>query len=129
MLITEHPFILTSSKPADSKQINLVFHCIVNSKVFAAVIRALREDDITKFHIQLCISLMAMLMVFLIGIDRTENEVACTVMSCVILYFALSSVFWMGAEAMVIYKIFVTVFGAPSTRLVIIASMICWGEY
>ena len=66
---------------------------------------------------------MAMLAVFLIGIDRNENEVACTFMSCVIFYFALSSVFWMGAEALI-----VTVFEALSILSTTIVSMICWGE-
>ena len=84
--------------------------------------------DITKFHVQLCISLMAMLVVFLIGVERTEYEVACTFMSCVILYFALSSVFWMGAEAIVMYKKLIIVFGSISIRFVIIISVLCWGK-
>ena len=88
----------------------------------------MRIRDITKFHIQLCISLMAMLVVFLIGVERTENEVACTFMSCVILYFALSSVFWMGAEAVVMYKKLIIVFGSLSVRFIIIISVLCWGK-
>ena len=80
-----------------------------------------------KFHIQLCIALIALLVVFLVGIDRIENKVACTFMSCVILYFALSSAFWMGAEAVVMYKKLIVVSGSISTRFVIILSVICWG--
>ena len=93
----------------------------------SVVFRALKAQDITKFHIQLCIALIALLVVFLIGIDRIENEVVCTFMSCVILYFALSSVFWMGAEAVVTYKKLI-VFGSITTRFIIITSVICWGK-
>lgn len=85
--------------------------------------------DITKFHIQLCISLIAMLVVFLVGIDRTENEIACTFMSCMILYFALSSVFWMGAEAVIMFKKLIIVFGTISIRFIVTISILCWGRY
>ena len=99
----------------------------MTQQLFTVITRAMRKRDITKFHIQLCIALIAMLVVFLIGIDRKENEVACTFMSCVILYFALSSVFWMGAEAVVMYKKLIVVFGSISIRFVIILSILCWG--
>lgn len=88
----------------------------------------MRVRDITKFHIQLCIALMAMLFVFLIGVDRTEDEVACTFMSCVILYFALTAVFWMGAEAVIMYKKLIIVFGSISLKFIIIVSATCWGN-
>ena len=91
----------------------------------SVVFRALKAQDITKFHIQFCI---ALLVVFLIGIDRIENEVVCTFMSCVILYFALSSVFWMGAEAVVMYKKLIVDFGSITNRFIIITSVICWGK-
>ena len=96
--------------------------------MFTPFFRALKEHDITKLHIQLCTSLIAMLVVFLIGIDRTENEVACTFMSCVILYFALSSVFWMGAEVLIMYMKFINTMGTLSTLSIILVSIICWGE-
>lgn len=87
--------------------------------------------DITKFHLQLCISLIAMLVVIPVGTDginHTENEIACTFMSCVILYFTLSSVFWMGAEAVFMYKKLIVVFGSISIRFVIVVSSLCWGR-
>ena len=90
--------------------------------------RAIRARDITKFHVQLCISLIAMLFVFLVGIERTEHEVACTFMSSVILYFALSSVFWMGAEAVFMYKQLVFVFGRLTFKFIFITSLFSWGK-
>ena len=65
---------------------------------------------------------------FLVGIDRTENKVACTLMSCFILYTSLSAVFWMGGEAVFMYKQVVIVFGSVSRRFIVIISVICWGK-
>ena len=90
--------------------------------------RATRARDITKFHVQLCIAMLAMLIAFLVGVDRTENEVACTFMSCVIQYFALSSLCWMGAEAVFMYKQLVFVFGRLTFKFMFITSMISWGN-
>ena len=73
--------------------------------------------------------MIAMLIAFLVGVDRTENEVACTFMSCVILYFALSSVMWMGGEAVFMYKKVVIIFAPVSRRFILITSLICWGMF
>lgn len=89
----------------------------------------MRTRDITKFHVQLCISLIALLVVFVAGVERTEHEVVCTLMSCVILYFALASVLWMGAEAVFMYKKLIIVFGSVSRRFVVTTSIICWGNF
>ena len=39
--------------------------------------RDFRQKDIAKFHVQLAMSMMFMLIVFVAGIDRTENRSGC----------------------------------------------------
>ena len=89
----------------------------------------LRKRDASKFHIQLCIALFCMLLFFLVGINRTENDVACTVMSLVILYFTLAAVLWMGAEAVLMFQKLIIVFGRITTRYIVVVSLTCWCKY
>ena len=52
----------------------------------------------------------------------------CTGASLIIQYFALASVFWMGAEAVLMIKKLVVVFGKVSRRFLIILTLCCWGK-
>ena len=70
-----------------------------------------------------------MLLVFAIGVERTENNIGCTLASVLIQYFTLVSVFWMGAEAILMFKKLIIVFGTVSTKFVVVVSLICWGMY
>ena len=71
-----------------------------------------------------------MMIVFLIGIDRIENNIVCTAFSVLIQYFTLASVFWMGAEAMLMGKKLVfDVFGRVSMfKFTLLLSFLAWGE-
>ena len=69
-----------------------------------------------------------MLLVFVIGVERTENTIGCTIASVLIQYFTLASVFWMGAEAVLMFKKLIIVFGRISTTFIVITSLICWGK-
>ena len=88
--------------------------------------RTLRGRDVTKFHVQLFIAILGMSVSFLVGIERTETEALCTLSSMVILYFTLASLFWMGAEALLMFKKLVVVFGSVSKKFVIAVSIVCW---
>ena len=88
--------------------------------------RKLRRRDVTKFHLQLCLALLGMLVVFLVGIDRTEKEFVCTLMSLLIQYFTLAAVFWMGAEAVLMFQKLIIVFGTITIRHILIASLLSW---
>ena len=68
------------------------------------IIRKLRENDVSKYHIQLCCALNGMLLVFVIGIDKTENYGGCVTVSVLIHYFTLVAVMWMGAEALFMFQ-------------------------
>ena len=90
------------------------------------VCRKLRERDASKFHAQLCIALLFMFLTFLIGIDRQENPIVCTAFSTLIQYFTLAAALWMGAEAVLMFKKLVIVFGRISKTFVVTISLICW---
>ena len=88
--------------------------------------RKLRQRDASKFHIQLCIALLYMLIVFVAGIDKTKLYGGCLTVSVLIHYFALVSVMWMGAEAVLMFQKLVIVFGQTTTRFIVAVSLVCW---
>ena len=90
--------------------------------------RKLRKRDASKFHAQLCIALFFMLLSFIVGVDRTENDILCTAFSSLILYFTLASALWMGAEAVLMFKKLIIVFGAVTKCFITTISLICWGK-
>ncbi len=68
-----------------------------------------------------------MLLTFSAGIEQTQNEYACTTISFLIQYFTLAAVFWMGAEAILMFKKLIIVFGRTSSVFIGVVSIICWG--
>ena len=46
--------------------------------------------------------------------------------SVLIHYFALVSVMWMGAEAVLMFQKLVIVFGQTTTRFIVAVSLVCW---
>ena len=91
--------------------------------------RTLRKRDISKYHVQLCIAMFSMLLVFLVGINKTSVKGGCVTVSVLIHYFTLASVMWMGAEAVLMFQKLVLVFVRITTRHIIAVSFICWCEY
>ena len=88
--------------------------------------RTLRKRDASKFHVQLCLAMLAMLLVFVAGVQQTEVKAACVTVSVLIHYFTLASVMWMGAEAVLMFQKLVIVFVQITTRHIVIISLICW---
>ena len=85
--------------------------------------------DATKFHVQLSIALFFMLLVFVIGIDRTPPNYAyggCVTVSALIQYFSLVAFMWMGAEALLMFQKLVIVFIQITTKYIIAVSFTCW---
>ena len=100
--------------------------------LFSFVLRTLRLQDATKFHIQLCIAIFCMLLVFVIGIDRVPPDNfygGCVAVSGLIQYFTLVAVMWMGAEALLVFEKLVITFFHITNKRIIAASIICWSEY
>jgi len=92
----------------------------------------MRPRDVTKLHFQLCIALFCLLLVFMVGIDRNENEVVCTAMSALIQYFTLAAVLWMGADALLLFLKLIIVLGKITNlfdKYIVIVSLICWCKF
>ena len=102
---------------------------LIYCNFWANTCRKLRKRDASKFNIQLCLAMFLMLLVFVVGVERTENTIGCTIASVLIQYFTLASVFWMGAEAVLMFKKLIIVFGRISTTFIVVVSVICWGMY
>ena len=103
----------------------------INSKhhnSYYTLLRKLRQRDATKFHIQLCIALSCMFIVFVVGIDRVEHREGCITVGVLIHYFALAAWMWMGAEALLMFQKLVIVFSNITLRHLLIISVICWSK-
>ena len=103
-------------------------HFVNNLKVIFCS-RKVRQRDVSKYHIQLSIAIFCMLLVFIVGVERTENYGGCVTVSVLIHYFTLVAVMWMGAEALLMSKKLVDVFVQISTKYIISVSLVCWRKY
>ena len=97
--------------------------------LFYLLCRKLRQSDATKFHIQLCIALSIMMIVFVSGINRTDNRLGCITVGVLIHYFSLVSCLWMGAEAVLMFQKLIVVFDQITWRYFLIISVFCWGKF
>ena len=93
------------------------------------IYRKLRKRDVSKFHIQLSIALLCMLIVFVTGIDQTQVYGGCVTVSALLHYFTLVMWMWMGAEAVFMFQKLVIVFFQVTTRYIIAVSLVCWCEF
>ena len=101
--------------------------CVFEVLIFSfSPLSKLRKRDASKFHIQLSLALLGMLVVFAVGIDRTEVFEGCVTVSVLIHYFTLVAVMWMGAEALLMFQKLVIVFVHITTRYIVIVSLVCW---
>lgn len=72
---------------------------------FFFLFRTLREKDVSKHHIQLSLAILLMLTMALVLVGLSAEKVygGCVTVSVFVHYFALTSVVWMGAEALHAY--------------------------
>ena len=71
---------------------------------------------------------MLLLIVFLIGIEKTSNTKSCLAVAVLLHYFILTTFSWMGVEAASLYQMFVKVFPVRKQKgFFIQASTIAWG--
>ncbi|CAH1249412.1 ADGRL3 [Branchiostoma lanceolatum] len=66
--------------------------------------------------INLCVTLLAILIIFLAGINQTGSPIGCTVVTALLHYFLLAALIWMAMEAINIYLAAVMVFEQYVTR-------------
>ncbi len=91
--------------------------------------RKLRKRDDTKFRIQLCLSMILMLVFFVTGIYQVETFEICVVASALLHYFTLVTAMWLAADALLMILKLNLVFPHPSTRFIVIISLICWRKF
>ena len=94
------------------------------------VFRELNKRLAPKILISLCSSLLALLVVFLVGIERTKNSLVCHTVAALLHYFMLTTFIWMAVEAVNLYRMLVTVFRKGSrSRFFTAASAVAWGKH
>ena len=69
-----------------------------------------------------------MLIVFVAGIDKTSHRIGCITTGVLIHYFTLAAIMWMGAEAVLMFRKLVIVFGTITMQFFLLVSIICWGK-
>ena len=98
--------------------------------------RNVRKKDISKFHIQLALSILLVLTVdsvnFIIALSMEDtlklNQVVCIIISALNHYFFIAEFMWMGAEGVLLCQKVVCVFKKTTTLYLFIVSFICWGK-
>ena len=93
--------------------------------------RTLHEIDYYKYRIQLCVSLLLMLVVALVFVALSAEEATpyyegCVTVSVLVHYFTLVSVLLMAAEAILVFRKTITPLKLITTKYHIVVFTICW---
>ncbi|XP_078620666.1 uncharacterized protein LOC144887358 isoform X2 [Branchiostoma floridae x Branchiostoma japonicum] len=91
------------------------------------VFKQLRQTRPQHILINLCVALLATLIIFLAGISAISSPVGCTVVAFLLHYFLLAVFMWMAVEAFNMYLAFVKVLGAHVSRFFLKAAILAWG--
>lgn len=92
--------------------------------------RRLRKELAAKILIQLCIALLCVLVVFVIGIERSRvGPIGCYIVAVLLHYFILAAFLWMLIEAHFMYLAFVKVWSHHGEHELLKCSLIAWGNY
>ncbi|XP_035664570.1 adhesion G-protein coupled receptor G2-like [Branchiostoma floridae] len=87
----------------------------------------LRQTRPHRILINLCVALLATLIIFLAGIDATSSPAGCTAVAFLLHYFLLAVFLWMAVEAFNMYLAFVKVLGTYVSRFFLKAAILAWG--
>ena len=118
---TQFQLILTNCK------YSITNYCIENP------CRKLRQKDTSKYHLQLSLAILFMLIVSFVLVVLSAESVAslyggCVTVSVLVHYFTLVAVMWMGAEALLMFQKLVIVFVQITTKFIIGISILCWSK-
>ncbi|XP_071954368.1 adhesion G protein-coupled receptor L2-like isoform X2 [Antedon mediterranea] len=89
--------------------------CLLMAFITFTVFKNLQNDRNT-IHKNLCLCLLVAEFVFLIGIDKGDSPIMCTIVAVLLHYFFLASFAWMCLEGIQLYVMLVEVFEAESSR-------------
>ena len=100
----------------------------MNNNRFFALFRNLRRKTPQKILINLCFSILFLVITFLVGIKRTSNSRVCHVVSSLLHYFTLTTFGWMVVECVFLYKSVVIVLKFhPDLKLFWTICILTWG--
>ncbi|XP_019639630.1 PREDICTED: uncharacterized protein LOC109481491 [Branchiostoma belcheri] len=91
------------------------------------IFKQLRKTRPQHILTNLCIALLATLILFLTGIDATHSPIGCTIVAFLLHYFLLAVFMWMAVEAFNMYLAFIKVLGAHVSRFILKAAIFAWG--
>ncbi|XP_073542419.1 adhesion G protein-coupled receptor L3 isoform X5 [Phyllobates terribilis] len=74
------------------------------------------QSDRNTIHKNLCISLFVAELLFLIGINRTDQPIACAVFAALLHFFFLAAFTWMFLEGVQLYIMLVEVFESENSK-------------
>ncbi|XP_055937332.1 uncharacterized protein LOC129966790 isoform X1 [Argiope bruennichi] len=89
--------------------------------------RKWRKDVKHKVLFNLSLALISFLLIFLIGIEKTESRYGCMTVAVLLHFFMLASFTWMLVEAFMQYLSLVKVIGTYIPRLIQKAMIFAWG--
>ncbi|GMT15542.1 hypothetical protein PFISCL1PPCAC_6839, partial [Pristionchus fissidentatus] len=92
--------------------------CLLLSFLVFSCFRSLRGLRST-IHANLCLTLLLAELVFVLGVGRTKNEVACSVTALLLHLLFLSAFCWMLLEGVQLYMMLVQVFEPSSTHIIL----------
>ena len=100
---------------------------------FSFLYRNIRKKDVTKFHVQLALSMLLMLLSYLIAYTfNTDLYILLGQRYCIFVsfheYTILVVLMWMGAEGLLLFQKLFLIFKKTTTLYIIVVSLICWGE-
>ena len=97
------------------------------SKFCPLLHRNLRKTNQQPILMNLCVSLMLLLIVFIVGAGQTGNLIGCRIVACLLHFLVLASVMWMGVEGYNMYMCFVQVMATYQSKFMLKASAVAWG--
>ncbi|XP_044164145.1 adhesion G protein-coupled receptor L3-like [Acropora millepora] len=132
MQFTEDSHAITAS---DKEALSLITYVGISISLVALVIAFVTfcslgflNSNRNFAHINLALSLILAELLFVLGIDKTQNQTACFVIAVCLHYLFLVSFAWMATEGVILYlmlvKVFPTASKGPKRRLLFICS---WG--
>ncbi|XP_035888178.1 adhesion G protein-coupled receptor E1 [Phyllostomus discolor] len=76
--------------------------CLVLAIATFLLCRAIRNRN-TYLHLHLCVCLFLAKMLFLAGVDKTDNQTGCSIIAGLLHYLFLACFFWMLVEAVMLF--------------------------
>ena len=84
-----------------------------------------------KILVNFCISLLALYLVFMLGVERTSPRITCQIIAALLHYLVLSTFCWTLVQSYNLYQNFVRVFRSSGSYclFITVASIFAWGIY